>query len=85
MLIMRIALVLLILLQTAPVFSQTAENTGSTLNTETATNFLKIITNKFHKLENNLTNTVDKYLTNLEKQENKLYKKLYKKRQYCCY
>ena len=79
MLIMRIALVLLILLQTAPVFSQTAENTGSTLNTETATNFLKIITNKFHKLENNLTNSVDKYLTNLEKQENKLYKKLYKK------
>jgi hypothetical protein len=79
MLIMRTALVLLILLQTAPVFSQTAENTGSTLNTETATNFLKIITNKFHKLENNLTNSVDKYLTNLEKQENKLYKKLYKK------
>lgn len=47
---MRTAIVLLLLLQTAPVFSQTAEKIGSTLNTETATNFLKSNTNKFHKL-----------------------------------
>jgi hypothetical protein len=55
--------------------------TGSALDLPagTASKFLGSITNKFNKLQGNITKQTEGYLDRLEKQEKKLYRKLQKK------
>lgn len=78
---MRLAIILLTLLATTTLFSQTieADHTSLPLNPQVATKYINSITHKFSKLQKNIEQKSLKALQRLQKQESKLQKQLAKK------